>query len=253
LRFKGVDIMRAIIVEDEFPAREELKYFINRFSDIEIINEFDNGVDVLKFIQENNVDIIFLDINIPLLDGMLLAKTIKRFKISPKVVFITAYKEHAVDAFELEAFDYILKPYSEERIVSMLNKLKKSNETDNKSTGVNSLTIETKLLNVSLWENNKLIVVNISDIYYCEAKERETIVFTKDSEYIVKLSITEFEKNLKNSLFFKTHRSYIVNTSKIKEIIPWFNNTYKLKLKDINSEIPVSRSKIKDFRKIMNV
>jgi two-component system LytT family response regulator len=238
--------MRAIIVEDEFPAREELKYFINRFSDIEIINEFDNGVDVLKFIQENNVDIIFLDINIPLLDGMLLAKTIKRFKISPKIVFITAYKEHAVDAFELEAFDYILKPYSEERIVSMLNKLKKS-------TGVNSLAIETKLLNVSLWENNKLIVVNISDIYYCEAKERETIVFTKDSEYIVKLSITEFEKNLKNSLFFKTHRSYIVNTSKIKEIIPWFNNTYKLKLKDINSEIPVSRSKIKDFRKIMNV
>ena len=245
--------MKSIIVEDEFPAREELKYFINNFSDIEIINEFDNGLDVLKFIQENSVDVIFLDINIPLLDGMLLAKTIKQFKRSPKIVFITAYKEHAVDAFELEAFDYILKPYSEKRIVSMLNKLKKSNEIDNKSTKVNSLTKEIALSSVSLWKNDKLIVINISDIYYCEAKERETIVFTKDSEYIVKTSITEFEKNLKNNLFFKTHRSYIVNTSKIKEIIPWFNNTYKLKLKDINSEIPVSRSKIKDFRKIMNV
>ncbi|HSQ88074.1 LytTR family DNA-binding domain-containing protein [Romboutsia sp.] len=245
--------MRSIIVEDEFPAREELKYFINNFSDIEIINEFDNGLDVLKFIQENSVDVIFLDINIPLLDGMLLAKTIKQFKRSPKIVFITAYKEHAVDAFELEAFDYILKPYSEKRIVSTLNKLKKSNEIDNKSTKVNSLTKEIALSSVSLWKNDKLIVINISDIYYCEAKERETIVFTKDSEYIVKTSITEFEKNLKNNLFFKTHRSYIVNTSKIKEIIPWFNNTYKLKLKDINSEIPVSRSKIKDFRKIMNV
>ena len=118
--------MKAIIVEDEFPAREELKYFIKNFSKIEILNEFDNGVEVLKFIQENIVDVIFLDINIPLLEGMLLARTINNFKFKPKIVFITAYKEHAVDAFELEAFDYILKPYSDDRIISMLNKLEKS-------------------------------------------------------------------------------------------------------------------------------
>jgi len=249
--------MRAIIVEDEFPAREELKYFINRFSDIEIVSEFDNGVDVLKFIQKTKIDIIFLDINIPLLDGMLLARTIKQFKISPKIVFITAYKEHAVDAFELEAFDYILKPYSEERIISMLNKLKKVNKIDVADVKISA---EEKTSNkddisssVSLWKNDKLMVVSISDIYYCEAKERETVVFTKDSEYIVKLSITEFEKNLKSNMFFKTHRSYIVNIHKIKEIIPWFNNTYKLKLKARESEIPVSRSKIKDFRKIMHI
>ncbi|WP_298126930.1 response regulator, partial [uncultured Clostridium sp.] len=122
--------MRAIIVEDEFPAREELKYFIKNFSKIEILNEFDNGVEVLKFIQENIVDVIFLDINIPLLDGMLLARTINNFKFKPKIVFITAYKEHAVDAFELEAFDYILKPYSDDRIISMLNKLEKSGSSN---------------------------------------------------------------------------------------------------------------------------
>ena len=102
------------------------KYFIKNFSKIEILNEFDNGVEVLKFIQENIVDVIFLDINIPLLEGMLLARTINNFKFKPKIVFITAYKEHAVDAFELEAFDYILKPYSDDRIISMLNKLEKS-------------------------------------------------------------------------------------------------------------------------------
>jgi two-component system LytT family response regulator len=246
--------MRAIIVEDEFPAREELKYFINRFSNIDIISEFDNGLDVLKFIQETKIDIIFLDINIPLLDGMLLAKTIKQFKISPKIVFITAYKEHAVDAFELEAFDYILKPYSEERIVSMLNKINKLDIADVKTSVEEKISNKDDILSsVSLWKNDKLMVISISDIYYCEAKERETIVFTKDSEYIVKLSITEFEKNLKSNIFFKTHRSYIVNIYKIKEIIPWFNNTYKLRLKDRESEIPVSRSKIKDFRKIMHI
>lgn len=247
--------MKCIIVEDEFPAREELKYFINNFSNIKIINEFDNGVDVLKFIQENTIDVIFLDINIPMLDGMLLAKTIKQFKISPKIVFITAYKEHAVDAFELEAFDYVLKPYSEERIVSMLKKLEsseKSKTIENKKSDKDLLN-ESSLDKVSLWKNDKLIVVKINDIYYCEANERETIVFTKEDKYIVKSSITEFKKNLPSSKFFKTHRSYIVNTSKIKEIIPWFNNTYKLKLKDINLEVPVSRSKIKEFRKVMHI
>ena len=249
--------MKAIIVEDEFPAREELKYFINNFSKIEILNEFDNGVEVLKFIQENTVDVIFLDINIPLLDGMLLARTINNFKIKPKVVFITAYKEHAVDAFELEAFDYILKPYSDDRMISMLNKLERSVTStvniENKLNEEKKLVQKSNVSTISLWKNDKLRVININDIYYCEARERETIVYTKDSEYIVKVAIKEFEKNLNDSLFFKTHRSYIVNTSKINEIIPWFNNTYKLKLNDINSEIPVSRSKIKDFRNIMNI
>ncbi|WP_330638633.1 response regulator [Romboutsia hominis] len=136
--------MKAIIVEDEFPAREELKYFINNFSNIEVINEFDNGVDVLKFIQENSVDVIFLDINIPMLDGMLLAKTVRQFKKSPKIVFITAYKEHAVDAFELEAFDYILKPYSDDRIISMLKKLEKSDTLDESVTISEEVTNENK-------------------------------------------------------------------------------------------------------------
>lgn len=240
--------MKAIIVEDEFPAREELKYFINNFSNIEITSEFDNGVDVLKFMQKNKIDVIFLDINIPMFDGMLLAKTINQFKYKPKIVFITAYKEHAVDAFELDAFDYILKPYSEERIVSTLNKLGQ----------VDSIKLETekrqvKSSNVTLWKDNKLVVINIDDIYYCEARERETLIYTKEHEYIAKNSILEFEKKLTSDKFFKIHRSYIVNTTKIKEIIPWFNSTYKLKLKDIDNEVYVSRSKIKEFRKIMNI
>ncbi len=240
--------MKAIIVEDEFPAREELKYFINNFSNIDIIEEFDNGVDVLKFMQKTCIDVIFLDINIPMFDGMLLAKTINQFKNKPKIVFITAYKEHAVDAFELNAFDYVLKPYSEERIVSTLNKLmqSKSIELEKEHNLVNNI-------NITLWKDNKLVVVNIDDIYYCEARERETLVYTKNNEYIAKSSILEFEKKLSQDKFFKTHRSYIVNITKIEEIIPWFNSTYKLKLIDVDNEIYVSRSKIKEFRQVMNI
>lgn len=241
--------MKSIIVEDEFPAREELKYFINNFSNIDILAEFDNGLDVLKFIQNNFVDVIFLDINIPQLDGMLLAKTINQFKYKPKIVFITAYKEHAVDAFELDAFDYVLKPYSDDRIKSTLKKLEKIEIKNDEVINTNTTTSG----NLTLWKENKLVVVNIEEIYYCEARERETLVYTKDGQYIYKTSMTEFEKKLTSEKFFKTHRSYIVNINKIKEIIPWFNSTYKLKLSGIENDIYVSRSKIKEFKKLMNI
>src|SRR3954465_8791829 len=115
--------MRAIIVEDEVPAREELEYLVEAYSEIEVTDYFDDGLDVLKFLQEHETDVIFLDINIPSLNGMLLASTISKFIKRPYIVFTTAYKEHAAQAFELEAFDYILKPYDEKRIAAMLNRL----------------------------------------------------------------------------------------------------------------------------------
>ena len=115
--------MKVIIVEDEFLAQQELTWLIKTHSQMEIVGTFDDGLDVLKFLQHNRVDAIFLDINIPSLDGVLLAQNINQFAHKPFIVFVTAWKEHAVEAFELEAFDYILKPYQESRIVSMLQKL----------------------------------------------------------------------------------------------------------------------------------
>ena len=240
--------MKAIIVDDEFLAREELKYFIQNYSNLEIMGEFEDGIEVLKFIQNNEVDVIFLDINIPSLDGVLLAQSISKFIKKPYIVFITAYKEHAVEAFEIEAFDYILKPYSESRIVSMLKKLESSDISEQNNSPKNNISNK-----ISLWKNEKIIVVDVNDIYYCLAKERVTFVFTKNEEYSVNLCISEFYKKLPKNIFFKCHRSYIVNLNKISEIIPWFNNTYNLKLQNINHEIPVSRSNIKEFKHLMNI
>lgn len=240
--------MRGIIVEDEFLAREELKYFINNFSSIDIKGEFEDGVEVLKYLQENEVDVIFLDINIPLLDGIVLARSISKFSVKPYIVFITAYKEYAVEAFEIEAFDYILKPYDEKRITYMLKKLEIAFKNIKKEEN------ERKVINkVTLWDNEKIIVVDINDINYCEAKERVTSVYTDEGEYSVNMSISEFHETLPKDMFFKCHRSFIVNLTKIKEIIPWFNNTYNLRLKNIDFNVPVSRSNIKDFRNLMNI
>ena len=238
--------MKCIIVEDEFLAREELKYFIKNFSNIEIIGEFEDGIEVLKFVQSNKADVIFLDINIRSLDGVILAKSISQFSEKPYIVFITAYKEHAVEAFEIEAFDYILKPYEEVRIKSMLKKLELNYNLKNGE-------LHTISNRINLYKNEKIMVTNIDDIYYCQARERETSVMTKNEEYMVKMPISEFYETLPKEIFFKSHRSYIVNLTKIKEIIPWFNNTYNLKLKDVENEIPVSRSNVKTFKKIMNI
>jgi len=255
--------MKAIIVEDELPAREELQYLIDTYSEIEVTNIFEDGLDVLKFLQENETDAIFLDINIPSLDGMFLANNISKFKKKPFIIFTTAYKEHAVEAFELEAFDYILKPYDEKRIAAMLQKLEAAfqrekveknqpiiEETELKSKESDQFGMSRR---INLRKNEKIIVVDVNDIYYAEASEKHTLVYTVDEEYTMPMSISEFYSKLPNTLFFQCHRSYIVNLSKIREIVPWFNQTYMLRLIDLKAEIPVSRSKVKPFKQIMGL
>lgn len=233
--------MNCVIVDDEYPSREELKYFILNYSNIRILEEFSDSIKALDYIEKNRPDIIFLDINMPKVDGMALGRIINNFDKKINIVFITAHREHAVEAFEVKAFDYILKPYSEERIVSTLKRLEKSGE-------VRSICNK-----ITLWKSEKMVVVDLSDICYCEARERHTKVFTVDDEYIINCSISEFYKRLSKNSFFKSHRSYIVNLNKIREIIPWFNNTFIIKLKGLDAEIPVSRNNINEFKHIMGV
>ena len=233
--------MNCIIVDDEFPSREELKYFINNFSNIKIMEEFDDSITALEYIELNKPDIIFLDINMPKLDGMVLGKIISHFPKKSLVIFITAHKDFAVDAFEIQAYDYILKPYSEERIVSTLKKIEKS--SDKKITNSK----------ITLWKDNKMIVRSIMEISYCEAKERETLIYIKGEQYNVSCSISEFYKKIPKEFFFRSHRSYIVNIDKIIEIVPWFNNTYMLKLQGENVDIPVSRNNIIEFKNLMGI
>lgn len=223
---------------------------IKQHSAIEIVACFDDGLDVLKFLQHHEVDVIFLDINIPSLDGVLLAQNISKFAHRPQIVFITAWKEHAVEAFELEAFDYILKPYHESRIVSMLHKLE--------AHGQQQPTPETQTSRggaqtVNLVKDERIIVTDINDIYYVEAHEKLTFVYTRREEYVMSMTIGEFCSRLPENQFFRCHRSFCVNLNKIREIEPWFNNTYLLRLRDLEFQVPVSRSKVKAFRQLMRL
>ncbi len=165
-------------------------------------------------------------------------------------MFITAYKEHAVDAFELEAFDYILKPYSEMRIVTLLRKLENHAQS---SAQLSSTAARPAAYTINLVKDERIIVTDINDIYYAEAHEKLTFVYTRREEYVMSMNITEFCSRLPEAYFFRCHRSYCVNLSKIREIEPWFNNTYILKLRDMEFQVPVSRSKVKEFRQLMRL
>ena len=243
--------MKAIIVEDEFLAQQELSWLIRQHSQLTIEATFDDGLDVLKYLQTHQVDVIFLDINIPSLDGVLLAQNISKFAHKPLIVFITAYKEHAVDAFELEAFDYILKPYHEMRIITMLRKLE--NMLQQPPLAGNAEAIRSPVHTINLVKDERIIVTDINDIYYAEAHEKMTFVYTRREEYVMSMNMTEFCHRLPEEAFFRCHRSYCVNLSKIREIEPWFNNTYMLKLRDLDFQVPVSRSKVKAFRQLMRL
>jgi len=137
-------MISCIIVEDELPAREELKYFIDEEKEIKLIAEFDNPLDTLTFLEKNSVDAIFLDINMPDMNGISLGKIVTKMYSNTKIIFITAYKDYAVDAFEIKAYDYLLKPYSESRIRNLLKSLANiKNETVNtvKNNNLKKITI----------------------------------------------------------------------------------------------------------------
>jgi len=243
--------VKVIIVEDEILAQQELSWLIKAHSQMELVATFDDGLDVLKYLQHNKVDALFLDINIPSLDGVLLAQNISQFAHKPFIVFITAWKEHAVEAFELEAFDYILKPYQESRIITMLQKLEAAWQQQSGTSGSPVATRENDTIN--LVKDERIIVTSIHDIYYAEAHEKMTFVYTRRESYVMPMNITEFCSKLPAAHFFRCHRSYCVNLNKIREIEPWFNNTYILRLRDLDFQVPVSRSKVKEFRQLMHL
>ncbi len=232
--------MNCIIVDDELPSIQELSYFITNFSSIKILEKFDDSIKALEYVQKHNVDIIFLDINMPKLDGLAFSRVVNTLAAKPVFVFISAYSEHALEAFEVAAFDYILKPYSEIRIIEALQRLENSVMKHHNGK-------------MTLWKNDKLFVICTNDIYYCEAHEHEVHVYTLDDRFKVSACISDFYNRLPPDNFFKCHRSYIVNIDKVTEIIPWFNSTYMLKLKGLDSKIPVSRNNITSFKRLMGI
>ena len=238
-------MINCIIVEDELPAREELKYFLNEEKEIKLIAEFDNPLDTLNFLENNTADVIFLDINMPDMNGISLGKIITKMYPDMKIVFITAYKDYAVDAFEIKAFDYLLKPYSESRIRNLLKSL-----VNIKNENITNEIKNNNFRKITINMDDRLYVVSLNDVDYIEADEKETLIFSNQKKYVSKIKISKWEEMLKGNNFYRCHRSFIINLDKITEIEQWFNSSWVIKIKNYSTAIPVSRNNIKELKEL---
>lgn len=234
-------MIKCLIIEDEFPAREELKYFLDKNKNFVLEKEYETPLDALKYPDFQKIDVIFLDINMPELDGMNFAKIISKCNDRIKFVFITAYKEYAAEAFEIKAFDYILKPYSEKRIETVLENIAKS------YMNIESLKIQ----KLTVQSGDKFFVVPIKNIVYIESNDKEINIFTKNGVFNTKLKMNELEEILPKSIFFRSHRSYFINMDEILEFEPWFNGTFLVRVKYFDFKIPVSRAKNREFKELL--
>lgn len=247
--------IKVIIVEDEEPALRELKFLLEEIGDVEISGCASNGIDALKLIEEQDPDAVFLDIQIPDMDGISVAENMRKKGLSSMIIFATAYDEYAIKAFELNSIDYILKPYNEERIRKTIERIKDSSCRRQDILG----RIDRLLKSYDHNNENKIHFSKIP----CEYREKtvfvekdDIIFFTTDSDliyaktankkYITHYTLSELESK---GNFIRVHRSYLVNINKIKEIFSWFHGTYKIVMQDDEkTEIPVSRNHIKKLK-----
>jgi len=249
-------MLKAIVVDDELPAREELKYILEEMPDISVIADFEDGAELMDYLkQDRQVDVVFLDVQMRRKDGITTAGEILQLPQPPYVVFLTGFGEHAVKAFELNAVDYILKPFSEQRLrqtVKKLLALQKKNKLSNSNVyQFLSGTEPPGRVRLSVWANDRMVILQPSDIVFVKIDEDgKTMICSTKGKLVTKLALKEIEQKLSSTQFFRTHKSFLVNLDKISEVEPWFNNTYMLTLEGCSEErVPVARHYMKDFNK----
>ncbi|QAT41119.1 LytTR family DNA-binding domain-containing protein [Clostridium sp. JN-9] len=231
--------LTAVIIEDEIISASELEYILHKFPSIIVKGLAYNCTDGYKLINKIRPDVVFTDINMPKCSGIELAEKIKFYYKNTYIVFVTAYNEYAVKAFEIGAADYILKPYDEKRIQITIERL------------LSGAVREKKCDKLCALSHGKTMLININEVYYCFAENEKNYIKTKNKKYITNNTLSEIEAKTN---FFRCHKSFLVNIDNVKELFPWFNGTYKLIMKDDeSSEITVSRNNVKKLKELLEL
>ncbi len=249
-----MSMIKAILVDDELFALKELQLQLESLPNIQIIGSFTNPLESFFNITTLDPDVVFLDIDMPEVSGIYLAEQIMTTHPQVKIIFVTAFDKYAINAFELNAVDYILKPFTLERIKKTISRLEEKIEK-NINTDIHSLSNQYKesVKKFFIYEQDNIILLNIKDIYYIEALNKFVRIRTKDRFYNSNHSLNYFENKLKNLDFFRAHRGYLVNLDKIAEIIPKINYSFDIRMTDTNDLIPVSRTNIKLLKQLLEL
>lgn len=246
--------MKTLIIDDEALARNELRYLLEQCDVVNDIYDAETIDEALGKMLSNKPDLIFLDIHLSDESGLSLAEKLQNIEDPPMIVFATAYDEHAIRAFELNATDYILKPFDLDRIRKAINKAYKKYELK-KSHSLESLTdnsVDNGMTTLPIQVNESIFVVKIEEIVAVAVEEGKTTVHTIRDSYQTTTALSTYEKKLPMTLFLRVHRAYIINKNFIKEIQPWFNHTYQVTMEN-KLKVPVSRSYIKDFKRELGI
>lgn len=265
--------LNVVVVDDEQLAREELCFQLDRMGDLEVIGQAANGVEALKLIEDREPDVVFLDVQMPGLTGFEVARELVERGVETQLVFVTAFDQYALKAFEVSAVDYLLKPVEPTRLAHAVDKVRRrvaAHRTPIDSAQARRSAIATeeverllRLLSerqghqeqVAVKVGERFLLIQAEEIVHASVVDDTITVVTNSvsgtSNY---RSLDELQERLDPSVFWRVHRSHLVNIHKIKEIVPWFSRNYILKMKDPKAtEIPVSRSQTKRLREYLRL
>lgn len=255
--------LSALIVDDERLAREELSFLLNDFPEVEVIQTASNGIEAVKLIEQLEPEVVFLDVQMPGLDGLgVIAKLREKGGPLPHFVMTTAFDQYAVEAFRLEALDYLLKPVEKARLGETVARAKrimderqKEQERSDESAAAKNVSSGATRSKLLVRSNNRNLIVDAQDLVYATIDEGLITVVTAQFEGQSNYrTIEELQSNLDPHLFWRVHRSFLVNINKIKEVIPWFKSSFQLKMDDKKqTEIPVSRIQTRRLRALLKI
>lgn len=261
----GTPPLRTVVVDDEQLAREELCYLLGSAGGVEIVGQAANGLEALKVIEAEGPDLVTLDIQMPGLTGFEVARRLLEENVDTQIVFVTAFDRYAIEAFEINAVDYLLKPVELERLGTAIDRVRKRIQTERPEERRSPADLEKLLQLLSRREErreqlavkvgDRFLLLQTDDIVHASVEDDVITVVTNSlsgtSNY---RTLDELQTRLDPAVFWRVHRSHLVNINKIKEIVPWFSRNYILRMKDgKGSEIPVSRAQTRRLREYLKL
>ena len=258
------DDLRTVVVDDEQLAREELCFLLQQLGGIEVVAQAANGVDALRVIEEHQPDLVMLDVQMPGITGFEVARRVLQAGLESHLVFVTAFDQYAIEAFDVNAVDYVLKPVETKRLATAVDRVRRRlavertaqrprEELDRLLQALSERHGRREQLAIKVDE--RFLLVHTDEVVHASVEDDEIRVVTNSlsgtSNY---RTLDELQARLDPAVFWRVHRSHLVNINKIKEIVPWFSRNYILKMKDgKGTEIPVSRSQTRRLREYLKL
>lgn len=245
--------IKVLIVDDDNGMRTVIKKILEKSIGFKVIGDTDNGDEAISIFKEQHPNVVFLDIEMPGCSGIDCAKILTDIDPKTIIIFATAHQEYMPEAFQLYAFDYLIKPFKIDRVIQSLDRIKKLNQPSYED-GIAKIIKHEKGLDKLMIKNKEGIsFIDTKEIVLVQREESSTVIYTKTDSFITSISLSDIEEKLDNSQFFRSHKSYIINLSLITKIYPYGRWTYVVKIKNTEKDALLTHEKYEELKKLFNL